>query len=72
MSLKTPEDFPLQLQVNLIHNGKVIGTFTKGINDDILGFTRERNFQLVHSFEAVSGKAVAEACENFDKTNEAG
>lgn len=64
------DDFPAQLEVTITHKGKVLGSAKKGINDDIFGFKRERAFQLGHMCGQVAEKAVADACKNFDATNE--
>ena len=57
----------LVISVAIKHKGKSLGKFSKEINDDILGFVRERVFGLANHIEKVWGMAIKEALENYDK-----
>lgn len=58
----------MEYVVQIKLKGKVIAQETLAGTDEILGYTRERQFEMTHDIaERVAPKAVEKACIYFDK-----
>lgn len=57
----------LKYVVQIIHKGVVLATESSSVNDDILQYARERNFNMEVALQKVVANVVPRALENYEK-----
>ena len=56
----------LVITVTIEHKGKKLATEKQELNDDVLGFIRERSFNLEHQIATVWARALKTALVTYD------
>lgn len=57
----------LKYVVQVIHKGVLLATESMSVNDDILQYTRERNFNMEVNLQKIVAAVVPRAIENYEK-----